>query len=208
MRKLKLTPARQEQFLRALAETGSMATSAALAGTSRTRVYELRKADQEFAGAWEDAEEIAADRLEGEARRRAVEGVEPLVSAGKLVRDENGQPITVTGYSDNLLLAFLKAHRPPRRERPMRFQLKPLRSAADAAAAIASMAAAVAAGDITPSEAAELSALVEAFLYAIETSEFDQRLQVVKDKHAKKDQGEPKRRLRRLEDSRSQLEHC
>jgi len=188
MRKLKLTPARQEQFLKALAETGSVATSAALAGTSRTRVYELRKADQEFAGAWEDAEEIAADRLEGEARRRAVEGVEePLVSAGKLVRDENGQPITVTRYSDNLLLALLKAHRPPRRERPMRFQLKPLRSAADAAAAIASMAAAVAAGDITPSEAAELSALVEAFLYAIETSEFDQRLQVIEDKHAKKD---------------------
>ena len=188
MRKLKLTPARQEQFLKALAETGSVATSAALAGTSRTRVYELRKADQEFAGAWEDAEEIAADRLEEEARRRAVKGVEePLVSAGKLVRDENGQPITVTRYSDNLLLALLKAHRPPRCERPMRFQLKPLRSAADAAAAIASMAAAVAAGDITPSEAAELSALVEAFLYAIETSEFDQRLQVIEDKHAKKD---------------------
>jgi hypothetical protein len=188
MRKLKLTPARQEQFLKALAETGSVATSAALAGTSRTRVYELRKADQEFAGAWEDAEEIATDRLEEEARRRAVKGVEePLVSAGKLVRDENGQPITVTRYSDNLLLALLKAHRPPRRERPMRFQLKPLRSAADAAAAIASMAAAVAAGDITPSEAAELSALVEAFLYAIETSEFDQRLQVIEDKHAKKD---------------------
>ena len=188
MRKLKLTPARQEQFLKALAETGSVATSAALAGTSRTRVYEFRKADQEFAGAWEDAEEIATDRLEEEARRRAVKGVEePLVSAGKLVRDENGQPITVTRYSDNLLLALLKAHRPPRRERPMRFQLKPLRSAADAAAAIASMAAAVAAGDITPSEAAELSALVEAFLYAIETSEFDQRLQVIEDKHAKKD---------------------
>jgi len=188
MRKLKLTRARQEQFLKTLAETGSVATSAALAGTSRTRVYELRKTDPAFASAWEDAEEIAGDRLEEEARRRAVKGVkEPLVSAGKLVRDENGQPITVTRYSDNLLLALLKAHRPPRRERPTRFQLKPLRSATDAAAAIASMAVAVAAGDITPSEAAELSALVEAFLYAIETTEFDQRLKVIEDKHAKKD---------------------
>jgi hypothetical protein len=188
MRKLKLTLARQVRFLKALAETGSVATSAAVAGTSRTRVYELRKTDPAFASAWEDAEEIAADRLEKEARRRAIKGVEePLVSSGKLVRDENGQQVTVTRYSDNLLLALLKAHRPPRRERPMRFQLKPLRSAADAAAAIASMAAAVAAGDITPSEAAELSALVEAFLYAIETSEFDQRLQVIEDKHAKKD---------------------
>ena len=39
--------------------------------------------------ALDEAEEIATDRLEDEARRRAVEGVaEPLVSAGKLVRDE------------------------------------------------------------------------------------------------------------------------
>ena len=110
MRKLKLTRARQEQFLKALAETGSVATSAALAGTSRTRVYELRKADPAFASAWEDAEEIAADRLEEEARRRAVEGVEePLVSGGKLVRDDNGQPITVRRYSDNLLLALAQS---------------------------------------------------------------------------------------------------
>ena len=38
-----------------------------------------------FAKEWEEAEEIAADRLEAEAWRRGVEGVpEPLVSAGKL----------------------------------------------------------------------------------------------------------------------------
>jgi hypothetical protein len=187
MRKLKLTPARQVRFLKALAETGSVATSAAVAGTSRTRVYELRKTDPAFASAWEDSEEIAADRLEEEARRRAIKGVEePLVSSGKLVRDENGQPITVTRYSDNLLLALLKAHR-PRPERPMHLQMPPLQSAADAAASIASIAGAVAAGEITPSEAAGLSALVEAFLYAKETSEFDRRLTVLEDKHAKKD---------------------
>ena len=76
MRKLKLIRARQEQFLKALAETGSVATSAAVAGTSRTRVYELRKTNPVFASASEDAEEIAVDRLEEEARRRAVKGVE------------------------------------------------------------------------------------------------------------------------------------
>jgi hypothetical protein len=183
MRKLKLTPARQEQFLKALAETGSVATSAALAGTSRTRVYELRKADQEFAGAWEDAEEIAADRLEGEARRRAVEGVEePLVSGGKLVRDASGQPITIRRYSDNLLLALIKAHRPPRRERSVPFQLPVLHSAADAAAAMISIAAAVAAGEITPGEAANLSKLVETCMRAIEATEFHERLQAIETK--------------------------
>jgi len=183
MRKLKLTPARQVRFLKALAETGSVATSAAVAGTSRTRVYELRKTDPAFASAWEDSEEIAADRLEEEARRRAVKGVEePLVSAGKLVRDENGQPITIRRYSDNLLLALIKAHRPPQRERSVPFQLPVLHSAADAAAAMISIAAAVAAGEITPGEAANLSKLVETCMRAIEATEFHERLQAIETK--------------------------
>ena len=183
VRRLKLTPARQARFLEALADTGSVASAAAVAGTSRTRVYELRKADPAFATAWQEAEEIAADRLEDEARRRALDGVpEPLVSAGKLVRDDDGQPITVRRYSDNLLLALLKAHRPPRRERSVRLQLPALQSAADAAGAMASITAAVATGEITPGEAAELSRLIEAYVKAIEASEFDQRLQVLEAK--------------------------
>ena len=104
---------------------------------------------------------------------------EPLVSAGKLVRDDDGQPIMVQRYSDNLLLALIKARRPPRRERSVRFQLPALHSMADAAAAMASIAAAVAAGEITPGEAAELSKLVEAYIKALETGEFDQRLRAV-----------------------------
>ena len=72
MRKLKLTQARQQKFLEALAATGSVTTAVGAAGTSRTRVYELRKADPDFANAWQDAEDTAADRLEEEARRRAL----------------------------------------------------------------------------------------------------------------------------------------
>src|SRR5690242_16604444 len=114
MRKLKLTNARQQKFLEALAETGSVSAAVTAAGTSRTRVYELRKTDPAFASAWQDAEEIAADRLEEEARRRALEGVpEPLVNGGKLVRDDHGQPITVRRHSDSLLIALIKARRTP-----------------------------------------------------------------------------------------------
>lgn len=124
MRKLKLTQARRERFLKALADTGSVTTAVAAAGTSRTRVYELRKVDPAFAAAWAEAEDIAADRLADEARRRAMEGVPiPVVSAGKLVRDDNGQPIMVRRYSDNLLMALLKAHRLPRCGRSARFPL-------------------------------------------------------------------------------------
>ena len=160
--------------------TAKAADAIAVAGTSRSRVYELRRSDPEFAAAWDDVEEIAADRLEDEARRRAVDGVpEPLVSGGKIVRDDDGQPIAIRRYSDPLLLALLRAHRPPRRERSVRFALPALRSAADAVGAMASITGAVAAGEITPGEAAELSKLVEAYVKAIEAGDFEQRLRAI-----------------------------
>ena len=183
MKRLKLTRARQESFLNVLANTGNVTAAVAAAGTSRTRVYELRKTDAAFAAAWDEAEDIATDRLEDEARRRAVEGVaEPLVSAGKLVRGDDGQPITVQRYSDKLLLELLKAHRPPQRERSVRFHLPVLRSAADAASAMAALTAGVASGDVTPGEAAELSKLVAAFVAVLDASEFEQRLLTIEEK--------------------------
>jgi hypothetical protein len=183
MKRLKLTRARRENFLKVLADTGSVTAGVAAAGTSRTRVYELRKSDTAFAAAWVEAEDIATDRLEDEARRRAVEGVaEPLVSAGKLVRGDDGQPITVRRYSDKLLLELMKAHRPPRRERSVRFQVPALRSVADAASAMAAITAGVASGDVTPGEAAELSKLVAAFVAVLDASEFEQRLLTIEEK--------------------------
>jgi hypothetical protein len=115
MKKLKLTRERQEQFLKALADVGIVRSAVEIAGTSRTRVYELRKRDTSFASAWDEAEEQAADALEAEAWRRAVEGVpEPLVSSGKVVRGDDGQALAIRRYSDTLMLALLKARRPER----------------------------------------------------------------------------------------------
>jgi hypothetical protein len=68
---------------------------------------------------------------------------------------------------------------PPRRERPMSFELLRLQSAADTAAAMATITAAVAAGDIMLGEAAQLAKLVETFVKAIEANEFDQRLRAL-----------------------------
>jgi hypothetical protein len=119
MKRLKLTPARQERFLKALAETGNITAAVELAGTSRTRVYELRKVDENFRAAWDEAENSASDKLEAEAWRRAVDGVqEPLVSGGKIVRDDDGNPIATRRYSDAMLTLLLKARRPEKfRER-------------------------------------------------------------------------------------------
>ena len=113
MKALKFTKDRREAFLRALADCGIVSVAASIAGITRARAYQVRRQDPGFASAWEEAEEQAADALEAEAWRRAVDGVpEPLVSAGRVVRDDDGQPLAIRRYSDNLLLALLKARRP------------------------------------------------------------------------------------------------
>ncbi len=64
----------------------------------------------------------------------------------------------------------------------MHFNLPPLQSAADAPGAMAAITAAVAAGEITPGEAAELAKLVDTFVRATEVHEFDQRLRALENK--------------------------
>jgi hypothetical protein len=50
-----------------------------------------------------------------QAWRRGVQRrPEPLVSAGKLVHDDDGQPMVIQRYSDQLLITFLRARRPER----------------------------------------------------------------------------------------------
>jgi hypothetical protein len=106
--------ASQEAFLAAYAQCGNISRAAKAAGTDRQRHYEWLE-NEEYAKAFDLAHDEAADMLEAEARRRAVEGT---------VRkkfQKNGTPITdpATGqqyfeleYSDNLLITLLKATRP------------------------------------------------------------------------------------------------
>ena len=117
--RVKFTDSARTQFLEVLARTCNVTHAARTAGISRSRVYELRKEDAEFAADWQDAEETAIDALEGEARRRAYDGVdEPVVYRGTISTDEKGQPVTVKRYSDTLIIFLLKAHRPEKyRER-------------------------------------------------------------------------------------------
>jgi hypothetical protein len=69
-------------------------------------VYDRRDADPDFATAWDDAEQEAADALEREAWRRGVEGVDrPIMYQGQVVASSKE-------YSDRMLELLLKAHRP------------------------------------------------------------------------------------------------
>jgi hypothetical protein len=65
---------------------------------------------------------------------------------------------------------------PPRKDRPVLFELPPVSSAADAAKAAAALLEAVAVGDLTPAEASELGKLIEGYIKALEATDFAERL--------------------------------
>ncbi len=66
---------------------------------------------------------------------------------------------------------------PARKDRHVPFALPKLETAADAVKATAALVEAVAAGDLTPSEAAELSKLVEGFTRAADLHDIQARLE-------------------------------
>ena len=66
---------------------------------------------------------------------------------------------------------------PPRKDRPVSFALPPIKSAQDAAAVVSAVLAAVAAGEITPSDAAEIGKLIDSYVKAFETAELAERLE-------------------------------
>jgi len=124
-------------FLKALAETGVISTAARAAHVSTSAVNARRKQDPDFEEAFMQAVEDSIDLLDHAARSRALHGVqEPVVYQGALTPvfevDEDGQPVldivtgravqaknpdgtpkflTITKYSDSLLMFVLKGNR-------------------------------------------------------------------------------------------------
>lgn len=108
----KLSQKKLRVFLEELAKSGCVSSSAERAGYSDTTfLYKVRKQDEEFAEAWAEAEEAGTDILLGEARRRAVEGVdEPVFYKGEVVGYKRN-------YSDSMLMFLIKGKRPEFRDR-------------------------------------------------------------------------------------------
>jgi hypothetical protein len=71
---------------------------------------------------------------------------------------------------------------PPRRDRPVNFALPAMNSADDASKALAAIMAAVASGDLTPTEAAGLSRLIDACVKTLETTEIERRIRVLEER--------------------------
>ncbi len=111
------------------------------------------------AGSRNKATLLLADLIDGEGE----DIVRALVTAAK-----SGDVSAGRALLDRLV--------PPRKDRPVVFALPALRTAADAAQAMATLTAAVASGALTPGEATELARLVEAFTRALEAADFETRL--------------------------------
>jgi hypothetical protein len=124
----------KKAFLAAFADTGNITASAKLAGIARATHYDWMGSDEKYAKAFAAATEEAADLLELEARRRAVDGVdEPVIHQGQLmgtwVNDKGERvtettpgakhiPLTIKKYSDTMLIFLIKGARPQKyRER-------------------------------------------------------------------------------------------
>lgn len=105
-RRTSRTDRAREKFIAVLAEQCNVSEAARAAGIGRTTAYEWRESDPTFAALWDEAEQVAADKLEREAWRRAHDGFEePVYYQGDVVG-------TITKYSDRMLEILLKGHRP------------------------------------------------------------------------------------------------
>lgn len=109
------------------------------------------------------------------ARHKATLAAEALLDGEAERLTRKAVEVAMTGDVTALRLC-LERIVPPRRDRPVLFKLPPLTTAADAPKALAAVTAAVAAGDLTPTEAGDLSALVERFVKVLEATDFEQRL--------------------------------
>ncbi len=70
---------------------------------------------------------------------------------------------------------------PPRKDRPVYFNLPPMKAPADAVAAMSALLAAVATGEVTPGEAQIIAAVIEAQRRVIECEDHERRLRALED---------------------------
>lgn len=96
----------QQKFLEVFLDTGLVTEACKEAKIGRTTAYAERQRNESFALAWADIEAETTERMEREAYRRGVEGVEkPVFQGGK----EVGR---IKEFSDTLLIFMLKARKP------------------------------------------------------------------------------------------------
>ncbi len=96
----------KKAFLSAYVEMGNISQAAEAANVSRKVHYDWLKEDPDYVKDFESAHKASGDRLEQEARRRAVQGVD------KPIFYKGDQVATIKEYSDTLLIFLMKGAMP------------------------------------------------------------------------------------------------
>lgn len=100
------TAENKEKFLAGFGQIATVTGACEHAGIGRQTHYNWLEDDADYAAAFGHAKEEANDRLEGEARRRAVAGTEePVFYQGEEISK-------IRRYSDTLLIFLLKGAKP------------------------------------------------------------------------------------------------
>jgi Family of unknown function (DUF5681) len=117
------------------------------------------------------------------SRNKATAAAELLLDGEAEALTRKAIDLALDGDASALRLCIARIV-PPRRGRPVDFGLPTVCGAADLAATMAAITTAAGQGMITPGEAAELARVVEIFIRAVETSDFERRLRELEEAYA------------------------
>ena len=107
------------------------------------------------------------------SRNAATLAVEALLDGQAEALTQKAIQMALAGDPVALRLCLDRIY-PARKDRPVTFPLPPITSARDAADLMASIMKAVATGHITPSEAAEIGKVIDAYVRAYQTAEMNE----------------------------------
>lgn len=114
------------------------------------------------------------------ARHKATQAVQALLDGEAEALTRKAVEAALEGDTTALRLC-LERIAPPRKDAPVAFALPKMETAQDAAKAAAAVLAAVAEGELTPTEGAHVMGLVETYRRTLETTEIEARLVALED---------------------------
>jgi hypothetical protein len=109
------------------------------------------------------------------ARHKATLAAETLLEGEAEALSRKAVELALNGDVSALRLCLDRIV-PPRKDRPVCFELPKMIESKDAVSASAAIVAAVAAGELTPMEASELGKLIESYARTLQAVEFEERL--------------------------------
>jgi hypothetical protein len=109
------------------------------------------------------------------SRNRATLALQTLLDGQATALTQKAIDVALTGDIQALRLCMDRIL-PPRKDSPVAFDLPEMTTLNDAVPAMGALVKAVGQGDLTPTEAGELTKMVQAFAKIIETAELEERV--------------------------------